>query len=128
MLPRQILFIDDNAALAAAYQLSLGDLGLRVITASSGAEAITVCNKPGETSLAIVDLKMPGMDGPTTIEALHQQQPGMKVIAISGQLLGPYFGRLADLGVRHFLCKPFSLEALLESIRQVQGLPESAAA
>lgn len=89
---------------------------------------MTVCEEPGETSLAIVDLKMPGRDGPATIAALHQRQPEMKVIAISAQELGPYFSRLADLGVRHFLYKPFSLEALLESIREVQENPEDAAA
>ena len=40
-----------------------------------------------------------------------------KVIAISGAMLVPYFVQLNDLGVRHFLPKPFFLDGLLDSIR-----------
>jgi DNA-binding NtrC family response regulator len=113
MNPQAILFVDDNSALASAYQLSLGERGFRVLTAASCDEALDLCRDVEGASLALVDLKMPGIDGPGTIAALRERRPELKIIAMSGQRLVPYFGRLSDLGVRVFLAKPFSIEALL---------------
>jgi CheY-like chemotaxis protein len=113
MNPRAILFVDDNSDLASAYQLSLGERGFHVLTASTGDEALDLCVQSRDASLAIVDLKMPGMDGPQTIAALRERRPELKIIAMSAQPLVPYFSRLSDLGVRIFLSKPFSIEALI---------------
>lgn len=119
MLPQAILFVDDNSALADAYQASLGERGFRVLTAANCDEALDLCAGSDGASLAIVDLKMPGIDGPGTIAALRERRPEMKIIAMSGQGLVPYFGRLSDLGVRVFLSKPFSVEALLCGLEEL---------
>src|SRR5439155_22078919 len=122
----QILFVDDNAALASVYEISLGDHGFRVTTAGSGNEAVNLCLHC-DAFVAIVDLRMPGMDGPETIAALKTHQPKLKIIAISGQGLVPYFSRLASLGVRHFLPKPFRIDDLLGSIQDLIGGLKTAA-
>jgi len=113
-----LLIVDDNAPLASACEFFLTECGFRVKKALSGSEALNLCaagdDSPG---LAIVDLNMPELDGPATIDALKKQRPGLKVIAISGAMLVPYFVQLNDLGVRHFLPKPFYLDGLLDSIR-----------
>ncbi len=114
-----ILFVDDNTSLTAVYQLSLGERGFEVKTARSGNDAIDLCDG-ATTPVAIVDLQMPGMDGIATIAALQERQPRMKAIAVSGHRVIPYFSRLSDLGVRHFLPKPFSLEELLGSIEELE--------
>ena len=121
MRPSPILFIDDNAALASAYQQSLGELGYRVLTAASGDEALEVCTREVEARLAIVDLKLPGMDGPQVIAALRERCPHLQVIVVSAQPLQPYFMRLSELGVRMFLPKPFSIDMLLASIREMEA-------
>ena len=121
MKTTNVLIVDDNASLAAAFELLLSGQGFHVTTARSGNEAIKVfrgCQM--DRAFAIVDLKMPDWDGPTTIKALQENSPDLLVIAVSGQMLSPYFARLADLGVRHFLPKPFRFEELLETIRDVQ--------
>jgi DNA-binding NtrC family response regulator len=115
-----LLVIDDNKALGNAYELLLEEHGFHVMSASSGDEAIGLCERgPSNVSLAIVDLRMPGLDGPATIAALRGRTPELKVIAVSGQMLSPYFARLSDLGVRHFLPKPFGIDGLLEAIHDV---------
>ncbi len=115
-----ILIVDDNESLRDAFELMLSEHGFRVITARSGRKAIESLAEAGNPpAVAIVDLRMPDLDGPATIEALRDQHPGLRVIAVSGQMLSPYFGRLAELGVRHFLPKPFLLEELLESMLDV---------
>ena len=112
MNPHAILFIDDNSALASAYQPRSASAVLCADCLNCD-EALALCSQSEDASLAIVDLKMPGMDGPETIAALRQCRPGLKIIAMSAQPLVPYFGRLSELGVRIFLSKPFSIEALL---------------
>lgn len=132
--PTSLLIVDDNSSLTSAYQPLLGEHGFRVITASTGREAVSLCEGEWhEVALAIVDLKMPGLDGPATIAALQENSPLLKVIAVSGGRLSPFFGRLADLGVRHFVPKPFCLQEILEAIEEItvveDGLsaPEKAA-
>jgi DNA-binding NtrC family response regulator len=115
---QSLLIVDDNAPFVSACEHYLTECGFRVRKALSGSEAVQLCaDEEGPLSLAIVDLNMPELDGPATIGALKKQRPGLKVIAISGAMLVPYFVQLHDLGVRHFLPKPFYLDGLLDSIR-----------
>lgn len=133
MKVNDVLIVDDNESLGATYEHLLGEHGFRVITARTGEEAVTRCETGKcQVDLAIVDLRLPGIDGPATIQALRHWRPELKVIAVSGQTLSPYFGRLADEGVRHFISKPFTIGTLLQIIREVlqpaSALPEATAA
>ncbi len=120
MNSKKILIVDDNNALLSAFQMTLAEQGFQVLAAHSGREATALCaNREHGVAIAIVDLRMPEWDGPATIEALHQCDSEIKVIAVSGQMLGPYFGRLSELGVRHFLAKPFSVDSLVYQIREL---------
>lgn len=115
-----VLIVDDNQTLGATYEQMLSEHGFRVITARTGEEAVARCTAGQcDVELAIVDLKLPGIDGPATIEALHCWRSDIKVIAVSGQTLSPYFSRLADEGVRHFISKPFTIGTLLQIIVEV---------
>jgi two-component system cell cycle sensor histidine kinase/response regulator CckA len=115
---QSLLIVDDNAPFVSACEHYLTECGFRVRKAFSGPEAVNMCAEDKySVALAIVDLNMPDLDGPATIDALKKQRPGLKVIAISGAMLVPYFVQLHDLGVRHFLPKPFYLDGLLDSIR-----------
>jgi two-component system, cell cycle sensor histidine kinase and response regulator CckA len=115
-----VLLVDDNADLVDTCEMMLVERGFRVLKTGNGREAVELCerNQSG-VALAIVDLKLPGLDGPATIEALIGRSPGIKVVSVSGETLSPYFGRLASLGVRHFLPKPFGVDDLMETIRDL---------
>jgi two-component system cell cycle sensor histidine kinase/response regulator CckA len=115
---KSLLIVDDNADFVLTCGALLTESGFRVLKACSGTEAVDLCSGNSESvGLAIVDLNMPELDGPATIAALKQRSPTMKVIAISGAMFLPYFVQLNDLGVRHFLPKPFYFDGLLDSIR-----------
>jgi CheY-like chemotaxis protein len=115
-----VLIVDDNESLGTTYEHLLNEHGFQVITARTGEEAVQRCESGQcDVGLAIVDLRLPGIDGPATIEALRRWRPELKVIALSGQTLSPFFGRLADEGVRHFLSKPFTIGTLLQIIGEV---------
>lgn len=119
-----IIFVDDNTDLANALELSLREEGFQVLTAASGDKAIDFCREGVVADIAVVDLKVPGMDGPTTIAAMRAQRPELKVIAVSGKELSPYLARLADLGVRYSVPNPFPLAAL--AIHEAAALRKAA--
>jgi len=113
-----ILLVDDNDAFVSACAISLESSGFDVSQAYGGQEAVDQCAFR-KFALAIVDLNMPELDGAATIGALLARTPTMKIIAISGGMLSPHFAKLAALGVRHFISKPFRLENLLADIRDL---------
>lgn len=114
---QSILLVDDEPGLAelAAFVLERG--GFRVLTARSGKEALALCSaQPEPIDLAIVDMKMEGMDGVSTIRALRQHQPGMRCILASGHTEA----RTASEGFNDqpvgFLMKPFTIEELSRKV------------
>jgi DNA-binding NarL/FixJ family response regulator len=60
---------------------------------------------------------MPVMDGPETLRALMKINPAVKVIAASGFKTSQSITQLDDLGVKHFLSKPYPAELLLKTLR-----------
>jgi DNA-binding NtrC family response regulator len=117
-----LLIVDDNPDFLSTCELFLVECGFRVLKALSGARAVDLSADHREpVSLAIVDLNMPELDGPATIAALKQQRPRLKIMVTSGAMLVPYFARLNQLGVLHFLPKPFRLDELLDSVKQAMA-------
>lgn len=122
-MSRTILIVDDNESFASTVSTLLTGEGFHVVTASSGNAALRLMNGHREKpALTIVDLRMPQLDGPATIEMLRQKNKASRVIAVSGQPLVPYFSRLSHLGVRHFLPKPFRFDELLDAIRDLNAV------
>jgi CheY-like chemotaxis protein len=108
-LVRSILIIDDEDDIREVAGLSLEAVaGWTVYTANSGAEGIV---KAGELQpdAILMDVMMPGMDGPTTFKAM-QQTKGIEhipVILLTAKVQGIDQRRFADLGVAAVLFKPF---------------------
>ena len=61
---------------------------------------------------------MPVMDGPAMIQALQKIQPGLPVIGASG-LNYQMQAKVESLGVKHFLRKPYTADALLAALSDV---------
>ncbi|HKI35705.1 MAG TPA: PAS domain S-box protein [Gemmataceae bacterium] len=115
-----ILLVDDEANILLVTRAMLESHGYHVLSASGGAEAVEVFRQHnGEIRAVILDMVMPEMDGPSTLQALRQLDPGVRVIACSGL---PPLGRAAPdvrVGARAFLPKPFSREQLLRAVALV---------
>jgi DNA-binding NtrC family response regulator len=79
----KILLVDDEERLLDSMARRLTLLGFETIKASSGTRAIEVASKT-RIDLAIVDLKMPDMDGLTTITHLKQITPDLKTVLLTG--------------------------------------------
>jgi CheY-like chemotaxis protein len=82
-LRARILLVDDNAHGLSARKTVLEELGHRIATAASGAEALEQFANL-KFDLVVTDYKMPRMDGPELIRSLRKQAPDLPIILISG--------------------------------------------
>ena len=115
-----ILLIDDEAAVRSITGRTLEAFGYRVATACDGAEGVAIyaqrCNK---IAAVVTDMMMPVMDGATTIRVLTRINPAVKIVAASGLAARGIEAEIAVQGVRHFIRKPYTAEALLKMLRDL---------
>jgi CheY-like chemotaxis protein len=86
MVSRQttILCIDDELEILAGRKRLLEMHGYRVITASSGAEALRMLSEGQTVDLVLLDYVMPEMAGDRLAEELKRLYPNLPIVAVSG--------------------------------------------
>jgi len=118
---RKILCVEDEADIRTVAELALGSVGgFRVLLCSSGDEAIdkAVDFMP---DLMLLDVMMPGMDGPDTLKALRAL-PGMAtvpVVFLTAKALPSEIARYKKLGALDVIAKPFDPMALADHVRRI---------
>src|SRR5262245_3762159 len=117
---RGVLVVDDENLVRVMVQLGLEQDGFDVYLASDGREAIQLYRKHLQSiDIVLLDVRMPGLDGPQTLDALRQVNPRILVCLMSGDT-GAY--RLDDLrrrGAADFIAKPFGLDYLAGMLRRL---------
>ncbi len=109
-----ILVVDDEESIRAIARKILEAFGYRVLTATDGAEALTLyAANRADIALVITDMMMPVMDGAATIHALRKLNPAVRVVAASGITAQGKIPKAEAAGVSHCLPKPFSAAKLL---------------
>lgn len=120
---RTVLIIDDEDDIREVAALSLeATVNWNISTAHSGAHGIEAASKnPPEAIL--MDVMMPGMDGPTTFRELQKnpRTAGIPVILLTAKVQGVDQRRFAGLGVAGVLFKPFDPLTLARQISEVLG-------
>src|SRR6266498_3178551 len=112
-----ILLVDDEQALLEITKELLESFNYRVLTATDGAEAVTLFRRrKGRINLVLTDLMMPIMDGPALIRALRQLDPEAKVIAVSGLASQARLAEVDNLNLQAFLTKPYTTEELPQAL------------
>lgn len=115
----KVLVVDDQPEVLASLHLMLRMRGYEVFSAASGAEAIRIVqDHPGAIEVVITDYAMPEMNGLQVIERLRALDPALQFIAISGNASPAEVAGLMAAGVVDFLSKPFSMEALNQTIQR----------
>jgi PAS domain S-box-containing protein len=114
-----ILLVEDDMRVRGAAERVLRSRGYTVITATDGANALTVAAQhSGEIDLMITDLVMPVMGGRALAEQISSVRPGMKVLFMSGYTEDAAArSSLMDPGAV-FLSKPFTPDSLTAKVRE----------
>lgn len=109
MARARILVIDDEKGLRSILSKILTDEGYEVLSAASGEAAVELI-KHNPVDLALVDFKMPGMDGIQTIRRLKELDGGMKNVIITAYGQRESVDEATELGVYDYIAKPFDIE------------------
>jgi DNA-binding NtrC family response regulator len=111
----RILLVDDEERFRTNLEKMLGAQGLIVSAKSSGAEALAEL-KLQPYDVVILDIRMPGMDGLTTLAEIKKIAPGVEVIILSGHASMDAAMDINRLGGYDYLMKPCPLDELLLKI------------
>ena len=123
---RRILIIDDEDDIREVAALSLeATAGWEVLTASSGAAGIATALATQPDAI-LMDVMMPGMDGPTALRHMQQERAldSIPVLFLTAKVQGVDQRRFSNLGVAAVLFKPFDPLTLAQQVSDVLGWAE----
>jgi HAMP domain-containing protein/CheY-like chemotaxis protein len=114
-----VLLVDDDARNIFALSSVLERRGMRVLTATTGTEAIEIVTSTPELAIVLMDIMMPQMDGYQTIEAIRQR-PDLRrlpIIALTAKAMKGDREKCLEAGASDYLAKPVNTEQLLSALR-----------
>lgn len=117
-----ILVVDDDPDTCRNLADILTDLGYRVDTAPDGPAALDRV-RAGPYDVALLDFKMPGMDGVELYRRIKQVRAGTVAILVSGYTTPAARDEAAGAGAWRVLAKPVDLPALLGLVGEAVGQP-----
>ena len=117
----EVLLIDDDPHLRQALAQTLDLAGLRV-EARGDARGLAEALPADWPGVVVSDIRMPGIDGLQLLEQLHGRDAELPVILITGHGDVPLAVQAMRAGAWDFLEKPFSSDALLDSVRRAQAM------
>ena len=111
-----LLIVDDEVHFLESISKSLAARDFNVIAVDRGEKAIEAARK-NPIDVALVDLKMPGIDGEETLKALKAEHKWMEVVILTGHGTIDSAVECTKSGAFSFLQKPCNLEDLLEALK-----------
>ncbi|MBI2683534.1 MAG: response regulator [Acidobacteriales bacterium] len=122
-MTRRILLIEDEDDIREIAQVSLESLaGWKAVCAHSGREGLELARRERPDAI-LLDVMMPDMDGPATLEhlAADPDTRDIPVIFMTAKVQASERRKLSDLGVRGLIAKPFDPIKLAEEISGLLG-------
>jgi CheY-like chemotaxis protein len=117
-----VLVVDDDELVLDLVTDGLERVGLTVLTASDGAQAVDLFQeRHSEIDCVLLDLSMPNMGGAEAFTCLRQIRADLPVILVSGYSEEESTKKFAGKELAGFLQKPFGLAALKTKLREVLG-------
>ncbi|MBW1836380.1 MAG: response regulator [Deltaproteobacteria bacterium] len=115
-----VLLIDDEQMIIDVGKEMLTQLGYKVLTATSGIEALDVYRRNQDTiDLLVLDMIMPDMEGGATYDKIKDLNPNVKVLLASGYSIDGRASEIMKRGCNGFIQKPFNMKELSDKIRNI---------
>jgi DNA-binding NtrC family response regulator len=113
----RLLIVDDETRFLQAIAQRLSKRGFDVRTADNGKDAVDLARKE-KFDIALLDLKMPGMDGGELLRILKEEHQFLEAIILTGHGSLESAVELTKLGAFSYLPKPYELDKLVEVLRE----------
>ncbi len=115
MSDERILVVDDDPSLLTLLKMRLHSMGFAVTACGTGEDALNRA-KEDPYDFAILDLRLPDVDGLDLMEELHQHQTQLPVLILTAHGCIPNAVQAMKKGANGYLTKPFDDKELQESI------------
>ncbi len=119
MMKTRILLIDDDKRILETFSRTLKLAGYTVLTAQDGEKGLAVYHQE-QPDMIILDLRMPGMDGLTILQAIRQHDPEANVILATGHGDKDAVIEALRAGASDFLAKPIDQVSLESALRRAE--------
>jgi CheY-like chemotaxis protein len=119
LVGKTVLLVDDDARNIFALSSVLERRGMRVVTATTGSEAIALLEATPEIAIVLMDIMMPEMDGYQTMEAMRGKVAfrRLPIIALTAKAMKGDREKCLEAGASDYLAKPVNTEQLLSALR-----------
>jgi DNA-binding NtrC family response regulator len=119
-----ILLVDDEPKLRDVMSVALGDLGYRVIEASSGAAALDILRRENP-DLVLTDLRMPEVNGYELLRECKRVDPDLPVVLLTAYSSIKDAVRAIKEGAFDFISKPFEIDEVATTITNALRLHDA---
>jgi two-component system chemotaxis response regulator CheY len=120
------LVIDDSRAVRIIIGQILRELGIEVLEAANGVEALERITDNPDIELMLVDWNMPHMNGLDFIRTLRSNRAydGVRILMVTSEAQGEQVTRALDAGANEYLMKPFTKDVLVAKLNLLDVLRE----
>jgi CheY-like chemotaxis protein len=119
--PTKVMIVDDDEDIRLICEIAIRRIGKwDVVAAASGEEALALARSE-RPDVILLDVMMPGIDGPTTLARLRDQPETRKVpvVFLTAKAQQREVDRYLRLGAAGVICKPFDVIKLADEIRAI---------
>jgi CheY-like chemotaxis protein len=119
LLGRMALLVDDDPRNIFALSSVLERRGMKVLTATTGSEAVSIVANEPEVAIVLMDIMMPGMDGYETMQVIRANPEfrRLPIIALTAKAMKGDREKCLEAGASDYLAKPVNTEQLLSALR-----------
>ena len=111
----KLLFVDDEKKFLESMTTRLRKRNIEVIAVDDGKEALAAADRE-RFDVALLDLRMPGMDGEEVLARLKQIDPSLEVVILTGHGSIQSAKELTRMGADEYLLKPCEIDELITAI------------
>jgi CheY-like chemotaxis protein/signal transduction histidine kinase/HAMP domain-containing protein len=119
LVGRKVLLVDDDIRNIFALSSVLERHGMRVMTASTGREAVELIDATPDISIVLMDIMMPEMDGYETIHQIRRNAAlrRLPIVALTAKAMKGDREKCMEAGASDYIAKPVDTEQLLTVLR-----------
>jgi CheY-like chemotaxis protein len=119
LVDKTVLLVDDDARNIFALASVLERRGMKVLTATTGSEAIALLENQSDLAIVLMDIMMPEMDGYQTIANIRENLAyrRLPIIALTAKAMKGDREKCLEAGASDYLAKPVNTDQLLSALR-----------
>ena len=119
LVDKTVLLVDDDARNIFALSSALERRGMKVLTATTGSEAIELLGGRSDVAIVLMDIMMPELDGYQTIARIREDPAYryLPIIALTAKAMKGDREKCLEAGASDYLAKPVKTDVLLSALR-----------